>query len=131
MQETPFGGESWYIPHHMVQCNWKNRIMFECSFWYQGLSINAFLLLGPMLSSTLLGVLRFREHSVGMSGDIRGMFHQVLLLSEDKPLLRFLWHNMQREETPQVYEKQVLPIGTTCSDMYSTTVMLIASSGSL
>lgn len=95
------------------------------------LSINAFLLLGPMLSSTLLGVLRFREHSVGMSGDIRGMFHQVLLLSEDKPLLRFLWHNMQREETPQVYEKQVLPIGTTCSDMSSTTVMLIARNGSL
>lgn len=49
------------------------------------------LLPGPASRPSLLGILlRFREHSVAISGDIHGMFHQVLLLPEDKPLLRFL-----------------------------------------
>lgn len=83
--------ETWYIPHHMVQHNGKNRVVFDCSFQWKGQCLNALLLPGPTLSSSLLGVLlRFREHPVGISGDIKGMFHQVHLLPEDRPLLRFL-----------------------------------------
>lgn len=48
------------------------------------------------------------------------MFHQVRLLPEDKPLLRFLWRGMKREEEPTVYEWQVLPFGTTCSPCCAT-----------
>lgn len=55
-----------------------------------------------------------------MSGDIKGMFHQVRLLPEDKPLLRFLWRDMKRKETPTVYEWQVLPFSTTCSPCCAT-----------
>lgn len=40
---------------------------------------------------------------------IKGMFHQVRLLPEDRPLLRFLWWDLQREIPPPVYEWQVLP----------------------
>ncbi|KAJ8395308.1 hypothetical protein AAFF_G00032930 [Aldrovandia affinis] len=43
------------------------------------------------------------------------MFHQVRLLPEDRPLLRFLWRDLQRDSQPSVYEWQVLPFGTTCS----------------
>lgn len=53
VQETPSGGESWYIPHHMVQCNGKNRIVFDCSFQYKGLSLNESLFPGPMLGPSL------------------------------------------------------------------------------
>ncbi|XP_067280639.1 uncharacterized protein [Pseudorasbora parva] len=109
-------GEKWYIPHHMVAHNGKNRIVFNCSFEYKGLNLNDSLLPGPVLSPSLLGVLlRFREHCVAISGDIRGMFHQVLLLPEDRPLLRFLWRDLRRDDPPDTYEWQVLPFGTTCS----------------
>ncbi|KAL0147387.1 hypothetical protein M9458_057314 [Cirrhinus mrigala] len=100
----------------MVQHNGKNRIVFNCSFQYQGQNLNELLLPGPVLGPPLLDVLlRFREHSVAVSSDIKGMFHQVRLLPEDKPLLRFLWRDLNVQELPRVYEWQVLPFGTTCS----------------
>ncbi|XP_073779514.1 uncharacterized protein isoform X2 [Danio rerio] len=43
------------------------------------------------------------------------MFHQVRLLPGDRPVLRFIWRNMNREAVPDIYEWQVLPFGTTCS----------------
>ncbi len=108
--------ESWYIPHHMVQHNGKNRVVFNCSFSYQGHTLNELLLPGPTLGPSLLPVLlRFREPSVAISSDIRGMFHQVCLLPQDKPLLRYIWRDMQRDQIPGVYEWQVLPFRTTCS----------------
>lgn len=120
-EELETGGESWYIPHHMVSHNGKNRIVFNCSFTYKGANLNDFLLPGPTLTSSLLGVLlRFREHSIAISSDIRGMFHQVRLLPEDKALLRFLWRDLQRDTAPSIYEWQVLPFGTTCSPCCAT-----------
>lgn len=107
---------SWYIPHHIVHHNGKNRVVFNCSFNYQGQNLNELLLPGPVLGPSLLAVLlRFREHSIAVSSDIRGMFHQVRLLPEDRPLLRFLWRDLKVQEQPNVFEWQVLPFGTTCS----------------
>jgi hypothetical protein len=60
-------------------------------------------------------LLRFREHPVAVSGDIKAMFHQVRLLPEDRPLLRFLWRDLQMDEAPQTFEWLVLPFGTTSS----------------
>ncbi|KAJ8387655.1 hypothetical protein AAFF_G00152050 [Aldrovandia affinis] len=68
--------EAWYIPHHIVQHNGKNRVVYNCSFQYQGHNLNELLLLGPPLGPSLLAVLlRFREHSLAFSSDICGMFH--------------------------------------------------------
>ncbi len=115
------GGESWFIPHHMVRHNEKNRVVFDCSFQFSGLSLNDSLLAGPTLGSSLLGVLlRFREHAVAISADIRGMFHQVRLLPEDRPLLRFVWRDSKEKGPPEVFEWQVLPFGTTCSPCCAT-----------
>ncbi|GAA6094678.1 uncharacterized protein LOC110437994, partial [Tachysurus ichikawai] len=108
--------ESWFIPHHMVHHNGKDRIVFNCSFQHHGQALNSQLLSGPMLGPSLLGVLlRFRQHTVAVSGDIKGMFHQVRLLPKDKPVLRFIWRDMQKDKEPEIYEWQVLPFGTTCS----------------
>lgn len=64
--------ESWFIPHHMVSHNGKNRVVFNCSFSYRGKNLNNLLLPGPALGSSLLGVLlRFREHAVAFSSDIK------------------------------------------------------------
>ena len=113
--------KSWFIPHHMVHHNGKNRIVFNCSHQYQGLNLNESLLPGPTLGASLLGVLlRIREHAVAISGDIKGMFHQVRLLPEDRPFLRFVWRGMQKDNPPDIYEWQVLPFGTTCSPCCAT-----------
>ncbi|XP_077361612.1 uncharacterized protein LOC144006574 [Festucalex cinctus] len=113
--------ETWFIPHHMVSHNGKNRIVFNCSFCYKGDNLNKLLLPGPTLTSSLLGVLvRFREYSVAVSSDIKGMFHQVRLLPEDKTLLCFLWRGLKTDQQPSVYIWQVLPFGTTCSPCCAT-----------
>lgn len=99
----------------------SQRQEFNCSYQFQGLNLNESLLPGPTLGGSLLGVLlRFREHAVGISVDIKGMFHQVCLLPEDRPLLQFVWRDMKREESPDVFEWQVLPFGTTCSQCCAT-----------
>lgn len=74
-------------------------------------SLNTYLLPGP----TLGALLRFREHVVAISGDIKGMFHQVRLFPEDHALLRFLWREEPGDGAPAVYEWQVLPFGINCS----------------
>lgn len=33
-------GQSWYIPHHLVEHNGKPRIVFNCSFQIKGLNLN-------------------------------------------------------------------------------------------
>ncbi len=105
----------------MTQHNGKNRVVFNCSFQHGGKNLNQLLLPGPTLGPSLMSVLlRFREHTVALSSDIQGMFHQVRLLPEDRPLLRFLWRDLNRDQSPQVYEWQVLPFGTTCSPCCAT-----------
>lgn len=120
-EEVAQSEESWFIPHHLVHHNGKNRLVFNCSYQFQGRNLNESLLPGPTLGPSLLGVLlRFREHAIAISGDIKAMFHQVCLLPEDKSLLRFVWRNLCRDVPPVVYEWQVLPFGTTCSPCCAT-----------
>ncbi|XP_041839808.1 uncharacterized protein LOC121638843 [Melanotaenia boesemani] len=120
-EETTKIPESWFIPHHLVEHNGKHRLVFNCSFSYQGLSLNDQLAPGLTLGPSLLGVLlRFRQHEVAVSGDIKAMFHQVRLLPEDQPLLRFIWRNMRRTDPPDVYQWKVLPFGTTSSPCCAT-----------
>ncbi|XP_039856539.1 uncharacterized protein LOC120714406 [Simochromis diagramma] len=120
-EEANLTDESWFIPHHIVHHNNKPRIVFNCSFQYRLDCLNDQLLPGPTLGPSLIGVLlRFREHPVAVSGDIRGMFHQVRLLPHDRPLLRFVWRDMERDRSPDIYEWCVLPFGTTCSPCCAT-----------
>lgn len=105
----------------MVSHNNKNRVVFDCSFQSNGLSLNYSLLAGPTLGSSLLGVLlRFHEHAVAISADIRGMFHQIRLLPKDRPLLQFTWCYAKEKGNPDVFEWQVLPFGTTYSPCCAT-----------
>lgn len=70
--------ESWYLPHHNVRHNGKDRVVFNCSYQVGKLNLNRYLLPGPTLTPSLIGVLvRFRQRPVAISGDIKRMFHQV------------------------------------------------------
>ncbi len=64
--------------------------------------------------------MRFCEHPVAVSGDIKGMFHQVRLPPDDCPLLTFLWCDLKVDEPPRISEWQVLPFGTKCSPCCAT-----------
>lgn len=57
---------------------------------------------------------------IAFSSDIHGMFHQVRLLLEDKPLLRYLWLDMKVNQPRDIYQWQVLPFGMTCSPCCAT-----------
>ncbi|XP_054860442.1 uncharacterized protein LOC129347387 [Amphiprion ocellaris] len=100
--------ESWFLPHHLVFHNGKPRVVFNCSFVHQQACLNNSLLPGPTRGASLLAVLlRFREYTIAISGDIRGMFHQVRLLPQDQPLLRFLWRDGERERIWRCFEKNI------------------------
>lgn len=116
-QENPVE-ECWYIPHHHVTHNGKNRLVFNCSHQYLGQTLNQYLMPSPTVGASVVGVLlQFRENPVAVSGDIKGMFH---LLPEDHPRLRFLLRGLKVDEPPKVFEWQVPPFGTTCSPCCAT-----------
>lgn len=67
-------------------------MVFNCGAAFKGTSLNEQLLQGPNLTSTLLGVLlRFRQESVAVMGDIQSMLHQVKVPEDDRDFLWFLW----------------------------------------
>ncbi|GAA6087285.1 uncharacterized protein LOC112138581 [Tachysurus ichikawai] len=87
-------GQIWYIPHHGVCHPTKKKIcvVFDCGASFQETSLNAQLLQGPDLTSSLIGVVtRFRKEPVVIMADIESMFHQVRVPPQDADLLRFLW----------------------------------------
>lgn len=87
-------GRLWYIPHHGVYHPRKGtiRVVFDCGATFQSTCLNAQLLQGPDLTSSLVGVMtRFRKEPVVIMADIESMFHQVRVPAEDADLLRFLW----------------------------------------
>ena len=85
----------WYLPHHSVMNPKKPdkvRIVFDCAAELHGQSLNKALLQGPDLTNSLVAVLiRFREKRIAIVADIRSMFHQVKVPSENRDVLRFLW----------------------------------------
>ncbi|XP_065091285.1 uncharacterized protein LOC135712256 [Ochlerotatus camptorhynchus] len=55
----------------------------------------------------------FQENPVGLTGDLREMFHQVGIRVEDQQCQRFLWWNEKGEIV--VYVMQVMTFGACCS----------------
>ena len=81
-----------------------------------GVSLNDKLHTWPDLLNSLVGVLlRFREQRVGVAADIEAMFHQVRIIEEDQPALRFLWRNLELERPPDVYQMLVMIFGAASS----------------
>ncbi|KAG1653031.1 Pro-Pol polyprotein [Nymphon striatum] len=87
-------GGVFYLPHHPVQSINKSkiRIVFDCAFKYQGVSLNDQVLQGPDISNKLTAVLlRFREGKFAVTGDVEAMYLQVRVPKRDRDMLRFLW----------------------------------------
>ena len=109
----------WYLPHHGVvnpKKPGKVRVVFDAAARSGGTSLNDELLTGPDLANSLVGVLlRFRQHYVPISADIKAMYHQVRVAEEDQPALRFLWRGADRRGPPDTYQMQVHVFGAASS----------------
>ena len=85
-----------YMPMHGVvkasSTSTKLRIVFDCSAkTSSGFSLNDALLPGPTMYPLLTNVLlKFRNHTVGMSSDIGKMFREVALDPLDRDLHRYI-----------------------------------------
>ncbi|XP_071944673.1 uncharacterized protein [Antedon mediterranea] len=120
-EEAEKSEESWFVPHYVIEQKGKHRLVFNCSHEFQGLNLNKHLLAGPNLGSSLIGViLRFRQHEVAISGDIKAMFHQVRLKPEDQSLFRFIWRDCDETKQPTIYQWLSLLFGSTCSPCCAT-----------
>ena len=90
------------------------------------------LLIDLDLLNSLSGVLmRFREQRVAIAAKIETMFHQWLVIEEDQSALSFLWHKLDINRAPNVYQMPVLIFGvasslSTANYLLLRTVMITA-----
>ncbi|XP_050746279.1 uncharacterized protein LOC122818101 [Drosophila biarmipes] len=109
----------WYSPHFGVENPnkpGKVRLMFDAAAKVGGTSLNLALDKGPQPYKRLSAVLfHFTKGAVGVCGDIKEMFHQVLILPEDRCSQRFLWRDGNDDGYPDAYEINVMTFGAACS----------------
>ncbi|XP_058837537.1 uncharacterized protein LOC131693614 [Topomyia yanbarensis] len=110
--------KAWYLPLNVVinpKKPAKIRLIWDAAATVQGVSLNTMLLKGPDLLAPLVSVIiGFRERRIAFGGDIREMYHQLKIISEDKQAQRFLFRN-DSSEAPKVYVMDVATFGSTCS----------------
>ena len=97
-----------YISHHEVikddSSSTPCRIVFNSSAKFNGMCLNDFWAKGPDVMNNMLGVLlRFRERSVALVGDIKKMYHSVHLSILDQHTHRFLWRGLNDQREPETY----------------------------
>ena len=100
------GVPAWYVPHHGVYHPKKPdkiRVVFDCSAYCQGTSLNDHILQGPDLTNGLIGVLvRFRQERIALMCDVEKMFHQFRVDEKDRNYIRFLDEKGLQNECPFV-----------------------------
>ncbi|XP_070855366.1 uncharacterized protein [Drosophila suzukii] len=109
----------WYLPHFGVENPnkpGKVRLVFDAAAKVGGTSLNSALDKGPQHYKPLPAVLfHFREGAVGVCGDIKEMFHQVLIRPEDRCSQRFLWRDGNDDRDPDTYEDDNVMVSFVCA----------------
>jgi hypothetical protein len=131
-----------YMPHHVVKRERRGKIKWGIVFdassnESDSPSLNDMLEIGPnLLPEVLATLLRFREHPVGIIGDIQQAFLHLPLDWKDRDFTRFLWYRVSQDDkgnhytTNEVvtYQFTRLPFGLTCSPfLLSATVRELAA----
>ena len=117
-----------YVAHHAVlrpdKTSTPVRIVFNSSASFNGHALNDYWFKGPDLLNNLFGVvLRFRENSVAVCGDITKMYHMVAIHPVDQHVHRFLWRNFETDREPDTYVKTVLTFGDRPAPTMAITAM--------
>ncbi|XP_045784625.1 uncharacterized protein LOC123880521, partial [Maniola jurtina] len=113
-------GKTWYLPHFAVINPMKPeklRVVHDAAAKTKGVALNDMLLKGPDLLQSLPGVvMRFRQHMIAVTADIKEMFMQVKLRTEDRDALRYLWRGNRRDDQPpEEYRMTSLIFGASSS----------------
>lgn len=86
-----------YLPHHVVikltSTMTKVCVVFDASCeTSSGKSLNDILAVGPIFQNMLFNILlRFRQHTYIVTGDINKIYRQILLHEGQRDLQRILW----------------------------------------
>ncbi|XP_055615175.1 uncharacterized protein LOC129761475 [Toxorhynchites rutilus septentrionalis] len=108
----------WYLPLGIVLNSKKTgkvRVIWDAAAKVENVSFNSMILKGPDLLISLPSVLfKFRERQIAVSGDIKEIFHQVLIRSSDRQSQRFLWRN-DPSDPAEVFVMDVATFGSSCS----------------
>ncbi|XP_065077560.1 uncharacterized protein LOC135700833 [Ochlerotatus camptorhynchus] len=110
--------EVWYLPLSVVQNPKKPgkiRLVWDAAATVQGVSLNSLLLKGPDMLVPLVKVLfGFREWRIAFGGDVKEMFHQMKIRTEDKQKQRFVFRKTP-DVSPSIYVMDVATFGSTSS----------------
>jgi len=109
-----------YLPHHGVlkesNTSTKLRVVFDVSAKNsKGYSLNDALCIGLVLQDNLINiVLRFRFHKVALTADLRKMYRQVLVHSDDRNYQRILWR-FSADDPVKEYRLNTVTYGQACA----------------
>ncbi|XP_055584852.1 uncharacterized protein LOC129737719 [Uranotaenia lowii] len=110
--------QTWYLPLNVVLNKKKPdkvRLVWDAAASVKGVSLNSQLLKGPDMTVSLPAVIsRFRERRVAFGADLKEMYHQIRIRTEDRQVQRFLFRT-DRSKPPTTYVMDVATFGATCS----------------
>ncbi|XP_055612702.1 uncharacterized protein LOC129759321 [Uranotaenia lowii] len=109
---------TWYLPLNVVLNKNKPdkvRLVWDAAASVKRVSLNSQLLNGPDMTVSLPAVInRFRERRVAFGADLKEMYHQIRIRTEDRQVQRFLFR-ADRSKPPTTYVMDVATFGATCS----------------
>lgn len=117
---TKPSSECFYLPHFGVvreqSETTKLRVVFDASAKTEsGISLNDILHTGPKLQNELFTILlKFRCHSIALTGDIEKMFRQVQVTKGDIDFQRIFWRE-KPEDLLQEFQLLTITYGMACS----------------
>lgn len=124
---APLPGKICYhIPHHCVTK--KPRVVYDGSCKTNtGVSLNEVQMLGPKLQTDLhTTLMRFRRHEIALCADIKKMFNQVKIDSEQWDCQRIFWRENENEPLKE-YWLTVVTFGLTSSAHLSVRCVIQAA----
>ena len=124
---TKAESQCYYLPTHGVlkesSTTTKLRIVYDASASSStGVSLNGQLLLGPNLYPHLTSlILTFRQHAIGLTGNISKMFREVGLHEGERDYHRYLVRDVSQNLVECRMKR--LTFGVTCSPFLATQVL--------
>lgn len=110
--------KTYYLPHHAVMressSTTKLRVVFNgSSKTSSALSLNDCLMVGPTIQPDLCStILKFRKHTIGVTGDITKMYRQIEVHPDHRDLQRIWWRHSV-DDPVKCYRLKTVTYGTT------------------